>query len=183
MTLAALLSGARPTVAAEALLAAALKNPRNQKFFMLSESDLPLYSPHVMYLQVRCRWFAVWELLIMFQVASGVQGFRQISQRAELPTTPAACWLLQLMSEHRSRINACNTTRGWDLDFYRWVDRMETSFLKKHLWRKSSQVSAHGWCKKADRQSVAHDRSHMPHQCRQLHDCLAPPFGPPWSLD
>ncbi|KAL4424080.1 hypothetical protein ABPG75_001381 [Micractinium tetrahymenae] len=81
--------------AAEALLAAALKNPRNQKFFMLSESDLPLYSPHVMY--------------------------------------------LQLMSEHRSRINACNTTRGWDLDYYRWVDRMETSFLNRQLWRKSSQ--------------------------------------------
>lgn len=81
--------------AAEALLAAALKNPRNQKFFMLSESDLPLYSPHVMY--------------------------------------------LQLMSEHRSRINGCNTTRGWDLDYYRWVDRMETSFLNKQLWRKSSQ--------------------------------------------
>lgn len=81
--------------AAEALLAAALKNPRNQKFFMLSESDLPLYSPHVFY--------------------------------------------QQLMSEHRSRINACNTTQGWDLDFYRWVDRMQTTFLKKPLWRKSSQ--------------------------------------------
>lgn len=44
------------------------------------------------------------------------------------------------MSEHRSRINGCNTTRGWDLDYYRWVDRMETSFLNKQLWRKSSQV-------------------------------------------
>jgi hypothetical protein len=39
--------------AAEALLAAALRNPRNQKFFMLSESDLPLYSPEAMYLQAR----------------------------------------------------------------------------------------------------------------------------------
>jgi len=44
------------------------------------------------------------------------------------------------MTEHRSRINACNTTWGWDLDFYRWVDRMETPFLTKSLWRKSSQV-------------------------------------------
>jgi hypothetical protein len=39
--------------AAEALLAAALRNPRNTKFFMLSESDLPLYSPETLYLQVR----------------------------------------------------------------------------------------------------------------------------------
>lgn len=38
--------------AAEALLAAALRNPRNQKFIILSESDLPLYSPEVLYLQV-----------------------------------------------------------------------------------------------------------------------------------
>lgn len=34
-------------------MAAALRNPRNQKFLILSESDLPLYSPEVMYQQVR----------------------------------------------------------------------------------------------------------------------------------
>lgn len=33
-------------------MAAALRNPRNQKFIILSESDLPLYSPEVLYLQV-----------------------------------------------------------------------------------------------------------------------------------
>ena len=38
--------------AAEALLAAAIRNPRNQKFLILSESDLPLYSPEVLYQQV-----------------------------------------------------------------------------------------------------------------------------------
>jgi hypothetical protein len=44
------------------------------------------------------------------------------------------------MGEHRSRLNACNTTQGFDLDFYRWVDRMRTPFLDKPLWRKSSQA-------------------------------------------
>lgn len=44
------------------------------------------------------------------------------------------------MSEHRSRLNACNTTAGWDLDHYRWVERMRTPFLTQQLWRKSSQV-------------------------------------------
>lgn len=43
------------------------------------------------------------------------------------------------MSEHRSRLNACNTTAGWELDFYR-VDRAKGPFLPRHLWRKSSQV-------------------------------------------
>lgn len=47
--------------------------------------------------------------------------------------------LVQLMSEHRSRLNACNTTAGWELDFYR-VDRAKGPFLPRHLWRKSSQV-------------------------------------------
>lgn len=40
--------------AAEALLAAALRNPRNLKFLIMSESDLPLYSPEVLYRQVSC---------------------------------------------------------------------------------------------------------------------------------
>lgn len=56
-----------------------------------------------------------------------------------VPTTP-----LQLMSEHRSRLNACNTTEGWSLDFYR-VDRASGPFLPRHLWRKSSQVRRGGW--------------------------------------
>lgn len=43
---------------AEALLAAALRNPRNLKFLIMSESDLPLYSPEVLYRQVCCTlWF------------------------------------------------------------------------------------------------------------------------------
>ena len=38
--------------ATRALLAAALTNPRNQKFVLLSESDVPLYSPLVLYAQM-----------------------------------------------------------------------------------------------------------------------------------
>ena len=38
--------------AAKALLAAALVNPRNQRFFLISESTLPLYSPLLWYSQV-----------------------------------------------------------------------------------------------------------------------------------
>lgn len=38
--------------AARALLAAALENPRNQRFFLISESTLPLYSPLLWYSQV-----------------------------------------------------------------------------------------------------------------------------------
>eukprot|EP00887_Chlorella_sp_A99_P000994 scaffold5.g994.t1 len=82
--------------AARTLLAAAAANPHAQKFMLLSESDVPLYSPHMVY--------------------------------------------SQLMSEERSRINACNTTEGWGTDdWYRWVDRMERPFLKKWHWRKSWQ--------------------------------------------
>ena len=29
------------------------RNPRNQRFMLLSESDVPLYSPHLVYTQVR----------------------------------------------------------------------------------------------------------------------------------
>ena len=35
------------------LLAAAFANPRNQRFVLLSESTLPLYSPMLWYSQVR----------------------------------------------------------------------------------------------------------------------------------
>lgn len=105
--------------AAEALLAAALKNPRNTKFFMLSESDLPLYSPHVMYLQVRplsrCSGWGS-----MPGHAGHAWWQTPWTERAASPRASP----LQLMSEHRSRVNACNTTAGWSLDFYRWGARL-----------------------------------------------------------
>ncbi|PRW32548.1 Transcription initiation factor TFIID subunit 13 [Chlorella sorokiniana] len=81
--------------AARTLLRAAYRNPRVTKFALMSESDLPLYSPHLLY--------------------------------------------TQLVSERLSRINACNTTRGWRLFEHRWVDRMATHRLKEHHWRKSWQ--------------------------------------------
>jgi len=73
-------------LAAEALLVAALKNPRNQKFFMLSESDLPLYSPHVTYLQARGNGHGAGDV--------------SAPRRCHQPVLPAACcktpWLPQL---------------------------------------------------------------------------------------
>ncbi len=63
---------------------------------------------------------------------------------------PVVCFAMpQLVHERLSRINACNTTRGWRLFEHRWVDRMATPRLKKHHWRKSWQVrhsSGAGWC-------------------------------------
>ena len=44
------------------------------------------------------------------------------------------------MGEQRSRINACNSTEGWDLNTNRWREAMATPFLHKGLWRKSWQV-------------------------------------------
>ena len=46
---------------------------------------------------------------------------------------------LQLLGEPLSRINACNTTRGWKLAEHRWVARMAGPRLRKHHWRKSWQ--------------------------------------------
>ena len=42
--------------AARALLRAALRNPRNRKFVLLSEADLPLYSPLLLYTQASGGW-------------------------------------------------------------------------------------------------------------------------------
>lgn len=41
-----------PPASARALLRAAYRNPRVTKFALMSESDLPLYSPHLLYSQV-----------------------------------------------------------------------------------------------------------------------------------
>lgn len=44
-----------PPSSARVLLRAAYRNPRVTKFALMSESDLPLYSPHLLYSQVG-RW-------------------------------------------------------------------------------------------------------------------------------
>lgn len=82
-----------------ALLAAALTNPRAVKFVLISESDIPLYSPLVLY--------------------------------------------KQLVGERLSRLNACNTTAGWDLNInQRFRSDMVAAGLDVHFWRKSSQWAA-----------------------------------------
>lgn len=82
--------------ATRALMAAALTNPRAAKFVLLSESDIPLYSPLTVY--------------------------------------------AQLMSEPRSRINACNKTEDWDHNFgWRLRDDMIAEGLNHAVWRKSWQ--------------------------------------------
>lgn len=67
--------------ATRALLAAALTNPRAEKFLLMSESDVPLYSPMALY--------------------------------------------TQMMSESRSRVNACNNTGGFE------QEAEENSFLEQ----------------------------------------------------
>ena len=82
--------------ATRALIAAALTNPRAAKFVLLSESDIPLYSPLTVY--------------------------------------------AQLMSEPRSRINACNKTDDWDHNFgWRLREDMIAEGLNYDVWRKSWQ--------------------------------------------
>ena len=83
--------------ATRALLRAALADPLNQRFVLLSEADAPLYS--------------------------------------------AAATYAQLMSEPKSRINAC-AVPGQDRELKRFTPRMETPGphgFKKENWRKSSQ--------------------------------------------
>eukprot|EP00884_Botryococcus_braunii_P016679 jgi/Botrbrau1/3695/Bobra.0008s0022.1 len=78
------------------LLLAALENPLNQKFVLLSESGIPLYPPTTIY--------------------------------------------QQLLTEPKSRINAC---RHQNMDVQRWHPRFEAPpgpvKLRQSLWRKSSQ--------------------------------------------
>jgi len=82
--------------ATRALLASALTNPRTVKFVLLSESDVPLYSPFVFY--------------------------------------------QQLVGDPRSRINACNTTAGWETDEWQRLraDMLESG-MRPADWRKSWQ--------------------------------------------
>ena len=78
------------TAATKALLRSALANPLNQRFVLISESDIPLYDPLTFY--------------------------------------------TQLMSEEKSRVNACS---GGHSDMpWRFSDRMPFSI---NYWRKSSQ--------------------------------------------
>jgi len=79
--------------ATRVLMSEAYRDPDNEWFVLLSESDVPLYDPFTFY--------------------------------------------RQLMSEPRSRVNAC--PGGSETMPHRWSDRMETPNLKKHHWRKSSQ--------------------------------------------
>ena len=81
------------TAATRALISAALVDPGNQWFVLVSESDIPLYDPLTFY--------------------------------------------LQLMSEQRSRVNACDN--GPKLMSHRWSDLMTTSEMNISHWRKSSQ--------------------------------------------
>eukprot|EP00884_Botryococcus_braunii_P000625 jgi/Botrbrau1/10563/Bobra.0343s0011.1 len=100
--------------ATRALLAFALADKTNEKFVLLSESGVPLYSAATMY--------------------------------------------AQLMTEKKSRINACaleadqrpirthmlkgssdSATRWWDRHPHRWVWKMRNEQFEEHHWRKSSQ--------------------------------------------
>jgi hypothetical protein len=81
------------TTATKALLKTALTNPLNQRFLLISESDIPLYDPLTFY--------------------------------------------MQLMSEEKSRVNAC--AGGGHTMPYRWSPRMQTPHMNASHWRKSSQ--------------------------------------------
>ena len=81
--------------ATRVLFAASLANPLVSKMILVSDSDVPLYGPLMMY--------------------------------------------NQLMSEKKSRVNACNTTEGWDRNEY----RLRYDFIERGIswetWRKSWQ--------------------------------------------
>ena len=81
--------------ATRVLLAASLANPLVSKMILVSDSDLPLYGPAMIYNQI--------------------------------------------MNEEKSRVNACNTTAGWDRNEY----RLRYDFIERGIswatWRKSWQ--------------------------------------------
>ena len=83
------------TVATRRLLAAALEDPLNQAFLLVSESDVPLYDPLTLY--------------------------------------------STLLSEDRSRINACPVADPQQSMIRRWSDVMKTPRMNSSHWRKSSQ--------------------------------------------
>lgn len=84
--------------ATRVLFAAALANPFVSKMVLVSDSDVPLYGPLMVY--------------------------------------------KQLLSEPKSRVNACNTTTGWDRDLYRLRHDFIEEGISEELWRKSWQWTA-----------------------------------------
>lgn len=81
--------------ATRVLFAAALTNPFVTKLTLVSESDVPLYGPSLVY--------------------------------------------SQLLSESKSRINACNTTKHWDRNQYRLRYDFQEAGITWEIWRKSWQ--------------------------------------------
>ncbi len=81
--------------ATRVLFAAALTNPLVSKMVLVSDSDVPLYGPLMVY--------------------------------------------NQLLSEEKSRVNACNTTEGWDRDLYRLRHDFIERGISEDIWRKSWQ--------------------------------------------
>ena len=81
--------------ATRVLFAAALTNPFVSKMVLVSDSDVPLYGPSMVY--------------------------------------------NQLLAESKSRVNACNTTEGWDRDLYRLRYDFIEQGVSKDMWRKSWQ--------------------------------------------
>jgi hypothetical protein len=81
--------------ATRVLFAASLANPLVSKLILVSDSDVPLYGPTLVY--------------------------------------------NQLLSESKSRINACNTTAGWDRNEYRLRRDFLDQGISWETWRKSWQ--------------------------------------------
>lgn len=81
--------------ATRVLFAASLSNPLVSKMILVSDSDVPLYGPAMVY--------------------------------------------NQLVNEEKSRVNACNTTAGWDRNEYRLRYDFIESGISWATWRKSWQ--------------------------------------------
>lgn len=100
------------TDAERLLLAEALREPLNQRFLLVSETTLPLYSGALMYAQA------------LAEPRSRMQGCHR-------KDVLVVCWLLPC------QICELNSTEQGNLE--RWDPRMETPRFTKAHWRKTSQ--------------------------------------------
>jgi hypothetical protein len=134
--------------ATKALMRAALADPANQRFALLSEACVPLYSP-----QVRRKIGKKKEgkrEKKRKEESEGLAFFLRLFALTLTPSqkmnkkTPTQTVYAQLMYNPASRINACpdGAKPDWPLDHYRYTWRMEGATggaLTADKWRKSHQ--------------------------------------------
>ena len=158
------------------LLAAALADPRAQRFVLLSESCVPLYSPQVGGMEGGGEGGGRVGLFVDEDKSCGRHDLPRAPRSKPRPRNPPAPLLTahqtayaQLMYNPKSRVNACpdGVKADWPLDEYRYTWRMADATrgaLTADKWRKSHQwiglVRKHAAAVAGDEEVAAAFRAH-----------------------